>query len=261
PFYIFKKWEKGEIQGLSDRHDHGDDTKTLTNYGVFVKGSQSRVITRHISRSTSFYGATYTTTKADKVLESGYGARFEMSYENDHTSAYKLKRYLKGLSKSTGLRSLVKVGLPKIKKFGYAKVKFSAEINDRGVRSLLTGSRSLPLEGIVGKAITEYFKAGDVDELCNSSSNEESTSLSSCESRFKKSSMKAVAKMKAYLAAMQVSEIKAVDFAKNFAKFGKASLKNQFTFKGLLNYLKGKGLALKYVVEGEKIHQYKKLVR
>jgi hypothetical protein len=158
--------------------------------------------------------------------------------------------------KRTGLRDQLQLDGAAPKDIsGYLHLSLTVEIPEATTMQLMSMVTSGQFDQAqINQSVQDYFdKLGDPEHLC--ASDADSDDVSGCEDRYQSESEAGIAQMHRSLvemaAANQSGDQKA--FAKAYARFGEALLKNEFTFAALISLSQGSPLNITFEAEGAKI--------
>ncbi|EQC48854.1 collagen triple helix repeat protein, partial [Bacteriovorax sp. BSW11_IV] len=241
-------------QGSTYSYQNIDSTKegfkTVSEYGIYFKSLNGRLITRHTNMAKVFKSGLATTTKEGKLVANDHLSQLEWFYEKDHAKGHDLDKALRILNEDTGIK--VNLTAPSSSDLSYLTVKLAvkSDMNFAKAMSSLSKGKSLQVLKVNAKAnIAKYFSNGDKDNLCKGVNN-----VVGCKSHYENETMSALNEIastgKAY------GNVKSKNFTSETAKLGKLIWKNRFVFQAVTEKMALCGSQLDLQVAGEKISNY-----
>jgi hypothetical protein len=251
----------GQIYNTSDTIFHEDGSKSHVEYGLYMEGKDKNFIYRHKESSKTFTGITYENTdKTGKTID-GRFAKIVFAYENNHSGNKTISDAVADMIKSTGLRKQLSVKVTEPANVtGYTLVSLEAIIPEEATERLLRVGK-FNFEA-ASQRVNDYFVGqGDPDRLCDPEVI--TNSVAACRDDVRYDTVKAFKDMSQSLQNMRKSSAKndRKAFAKAYGKFGKAMLKNQFTFQTVQSMTSSTPLEITFTAEGQKISKTRKKIQ
>jgi len=250
PIIAYWTWTAGKIYELYDTQLLYNGTRSIVNYGIYLKERRFKLFNNHTQRSQVFYGATVDNkTMDDQPISKGYFGQYSWIADNTNSSQKNLQKVLADLVKKTGLQELT-VNVPAAKDLDYVKVEFRATFDEAATLKLIKSSQEHSLdrtaEIAVNRALNYFATDADTSDLCANDEDQDA-----CQERTVTETRDAVQDMYKALAALDKA-IKSDDtkgFVQAYAELGKAVLKNSFVFKTCLD-MAGEGVTMDYSILG-----------
>ena len=283
PILAYARVSNGREENFATTIYQDSETTVASEYGVYLKESNSRFFKKHKNTTSAFYGGTVVETQKSGLKIHDLTTKFVFSYQNDHTKAPILKTFVKDLIKQTGVEEL-ELSLPdreiiirndeeveKKTKLGYVELQFETSLDKNATYSLLNKLDKFGNEfsKLAYDEVVSYFKNDqDVNGLCedfvydvnDSFTWEEGPTdpvLNQCAKYIKNETVYAA--KKAIKFAKEINKNinqGGKDFVKAFGKLGKYALKNQFMYQSMLKVLDSRargGIQRNFTVKGERI--------
>lgn len=271
---------KGNIVSAEMSDYHPDQTHIEADYGIYLKERDSRFLAAKTHYTYGFYGSAFTSQAKNQEAERGHFGMVGWSYKTTDVDQEKLEKAIHKLVNQTGLHNELSVNVSGgHKNKGNASIEFSLKIDDQATRLLmdLIAQKDGPAEfdriaqGFISSVFGADAKSPEATAVLNdlldeyAPQNDANHSLTSRETRkahaqkrLLKETAEGMGDMKQALAQMLVSGQAGnrKQFVVDYAAFGKAMLKNQFTFQTAFNLIKGRGVSARYTISGEQIRAY-----
>ncbi|MGE3262960.1 MAG: hypothetical protein AB7K68_14360 [Bacteriovoracia bacterium] len=246
PVLLNTKLSAGKVRELNLTRSLRNNTLLRTHYGIYLNEQKTNALTEHHFTTEAFYGSSFRLTHNDsRPIKSGYFGQYFWSFENNKASGASLTDSMKEIARKTGLRLLV-LQAPKGEDLGYASVSLRAQFGEAKMKRIMDVAQRMPkpkMLGAVLSMIDTYLNTGkgDVDGVCANYEGE-------CSLALVNETIVAISEM--HEAANEMAQADSDQaYAEASARFGKAMMANQFTFRTAV-LLAGSGVQLDYIVEG-----------
>jgi hypothetical protein len=262
PFVYFSS-SRGTSHQFTNVESHIDGVQTVTDYGIYAKEINNRLISRHKNLIRSFTGGTATTTdmESNKVIAEDVSATFLWQYEKDRTRVRNFNDAIKLLIQDTGLENETALRASDRNHLGYTRIKLEFTMDAAFVKGLMAqatsrnGLRSMSTNAMT--TLDQYLRAGDRHNLCNQQQNDDRRR---CQDQLRSETRRAYSQMEGHLKTMNSTYGRdAKAFARAFAQFGRFMMSNQFTLKPFIMQAEACGGKLGYEVSGERISRVSSL--
>jgi hypothetical protein len=274
---------EGEYQSAELSDYHPDQTKVDADYGIYMKEKNSQFFGDKTSTTFGFYGAAHRKSKGSSV-ESGTFGSVGWAFRATEAQRHEIQKAVQHLVDQTGLKNELMVKLGGDQKLsGNANIDFSLSIDENATHLLLELARqegaSTTLTEIADGFLSSVMKTGIltpegrdfINRLMSQYIGAKLTKQPSFEnnkinlnrinrakakisSDSKLASEEMVKQLRAMSVALAKNDRKAYVIA--YAQFGKAMIKNPFTFQTVFNLIKGRGASVRYTITGEHIKSY-----
>jgi hypothetical protein len=236
-----------------------------TNYAVYTKSVNKRVINKHKNHSKIFQsGIGQRKNKEGKVISVNTISKIEWMYENDHSKTKSLVKAILKLKKDTGI-SVKLSDMPAKKKLKYTVIRLGVASGENLTSYLKNASNNdsettLMLAG--ENAVNDYFRQGeDIDGLCDLKDVHTDTigsidmgTVQDCEEKMKEETMSALSSLVKLSSNLDMTKPK--KYVKAANKIGKLVWKNQFTFHAMRTLMEACGAKMNIQVGGQKINNH-----
>lgn len=257
PIIAYWSWTAGKIYELYDTQFLYNNTRSVVNYGIYLKERRSKFFGKHTLRSQVFYGAAVDMKTMDnQPLSRGYFAQYNWIADSTNSSQKRLQKVVADLVEKTGLQELT-VNVPAAKDLDNVRVEFRATFDEAAtlnlIKSAQENSSDSTTEIAVNRALKYFADRADTLSICASDED-----LEACQERTVRETRDAVRDMYRALKALDAA-IKADDtkgFVHAYAELGRAVLKNSFVFKTCLD-MAGAGVTMDYSIMGTVNSAYK----
>lgn len=242
PFLLNASTERGQVYELSNEETHWNSSRAVVNHGLFVRDTHTEFAGDDTLRVRAFSSTSIKVTDQNGTSDGNVRVgRFIWRLQKDSATSADIRRSLKEVERRTGLVKLSSMHVPSVSDVGYGEVEMRLTLTPQINKNLIEQSNSRA--NLVDRGLTrmhEYFKAGDLSEVCldyvgpaspgdGKELDNPFSRLERCKSRIEASTKGAVKDMHAALEAIRSapSEREAV---LRYVDFGKAMMENRFTF-------------------------------
>ena len=263
---------------------HPDQTKIDADYGIYMKEKNSQFFGDKTSTTFGFYGAGHRKTKG-WVTETGTFGSVGWAYRATEAKQSEIQKAVDHLVYQTGLKNELQVKLSGDAQLsGNANIDFALSIDQNATDLLLNLAREQDAattlsnisDGFVKSVMQNGLSSEEGRKLINKLLKQYITSglsnasdpklamrnnlkrMARAEKKILAESKTAIDEMIKHLKAMIASKAKQdrKAYVLAYAQFGKAMIKNQFTFQTIFNLIKGRGASVRYTIAGEHIKSY-----
>jgi hypothetical protein len=224
----------GQLYNFADTIIHTDHTKSQVQYGLYWNQSDSVVFSHHKGVSKNFYGVAFQTSpgkdSTESILAGKYG-KMNIGYEDDHSSAKTLREDMAKIVAQTGIQAQIVAPLAESNDdLAYTHLNLFVQLSEAATRHLMVKGNN-----------------GDFVKMADSQLDVQDDNYSD--------SLSAAADMQNSLKRMTDADAKHdnVSFVKEYAKFGKAMMKNPQTFNLVMRAAEGAAIDVCLQAEGTKI--------
>ncbi len=255
PILLKMSWSRGKLYKYNDTTRLHDGTTVKTNYGIYVKESELKVIRKKKTKAGGFYGVAFDATNADGSKMSGKFGQYIYAYTSNKSDSDGLRSAVRSVIRRTGLRNTLNVNVPEGAK-GANQLMLAVDITDEQTDRLMELAATSTEQKFVDTALrlhSDYFAKGDVDGLCRN----ETDQMEECIDGYAREAQSGAERMHEYLIVMG-AEYRArrnAEFAAAFAKFGRGMIQNQFTFQTVFE-LAGGVSNIEYTIQGANVSRY-----
>lgn len=293
--WAFWRWSKGDFHSGYTMNSAELGLRTEADLGLYIDSERSRFFgIDKLDKTTNlgFLAGISRETSVRGVKEEPFAQAF-YSYRKVDATQFELKSAVQDVVRMTGLPTFFGLHLPHTQvtapflDLGYTEIQFVMNFDAQATAELLkivssrgnatgflnivdslwksyTKPASLILDDKQWDFCRPYGRLNGLDAAPHGSFGNaedrkkmDAAGIEKCTKFSSEATSKAGAEMIASLVAMSKTlKSDKKEFAKAYARFGKAMLTNGVTFQAVLSYLKGLGMTSQYTILGEKIPAY-----
>lgn len=257
--FISSSKSKGFMNSFSTKEILTNGVTSKIQASLYIKGKDTRFFSRRKKQQNNFLA--FSETRSD--LKNDFGGELILTYETNKGKTRHLNRAINRMIKTTGLKKVLNVIIPKSKKLGFAAIELRVKLNKK-VTTFLTDLSTLPKGISIVKSISNKFvesnkNSNDTLDVCSMYDNDQS-SKDHCFYSFKRRTQKKVRRSLALLEMMKIN-LKNKNhkyFTKHYAEFGEILLNNAIIFQTYFQLIKEKGLIIDYKILGNRLSFFEK---
>lgn len=262
PFVYFSS-SRGTSHQFTNVENHINGLQTTTDYGIYAREINNRLISRHKNLIRSFTAGIAKTRDAQtgKVVEEDVSATFLWQYEKDRTRVRDFNNAIQLLIQDTGLEQQTALRASDRNHLGYSRIKLEFTMDAAYVKQLMalsqTRSGFTTMGNQVMRNLESYLRVGDRYKLCNQ---QNESDRDRCQQGLRSETRRAFTRIQNNFQVMNRTygtDSKA--FAEAFAQVGRYMMTNQFTLQPFLQAAESCGGKLGYEVSGERISRVSSL--